>query len=55
MTEIIAVPRTRPRPSRASLAIRALGGPALVGVLVGAVATALAPVAVTEPRSGAAG
>lgn len=43
MTEIIAAPRTRLRPSRASLVLRSIGGPAMVGVVLGAVATALAP------------
>ncbi len=45
MTEIIAAPRTRPRPSRASLVLRSLGGPAMVGVVLGTLATALAPAA----------
>jgi hypothetical protein len=38
--------RTRPRPSsRLALMVRALGGPALVGIAVGALATAVAPAA----------
>lgn len=46
MTEIIAAPaHRRSRPSRASLLLRSLGGPAVVGVAVGALATVLAPTA----------